>query len=196
MPCDVTTSPDGQLYISCEDGSWMTSSKSGNTPKKKSSAGMNIHRPGCMAVTSLGHVILCNGDQPSLLVYDAISLNQINSIELDKLPELKANNVCSLSGITMDGYGYIYIADTNNNRIIVLNVRYNVICILDTKDWFDAAIKSGDRDDINLPLNGPVGVAIDRNCHLVVLEKRGNVKVFRHMLKQPGGRKALFLCCI
>ncbi len=197
MPCDVTSSPDGELYITCEDGTWMSSNtETEDRPRRRSSTGSNMHRPGCMAVTSHGHVIISDGRHPSLLIYDAASLTQIDTINLDNVPGLKADNVCSLAGIFVDRYSYIYIADTNNNRIIVLNITYDVTCVLDTKDWFDDAVKEGNIKDIQQTMNGPVGVAVDEDCHLVVLEKRGTVKVFRHMLAVPKDRKALFPCCM
>ena len=135
-----------------------------------------------------------------LLDKHTLGLNEIITLTGNDL--LNPENKCTPAGACADDFGFIYVADTNNNRIIVFSEDMDVCAILHTADWFREIRMRKDLEEMRMTLSGPIGVAVNGDGELCVLEQAGRVKVFKHLKQPPGQQHSMTgtsdptLCCL
>ena len=178
--------PKKELYIVTDEGHMLLRQKSETaTEPQTTNPDINMRRPGCMARTANGKIIVCDEDASCMQILNEQTLDLEQTITLSGNDLLDAGNKCTPAGACVDDYGFLYVADTNNNRIIVFDEDMEVRAILHTTDWFREIRMRRDVEEMRLTLSGPVGVVVNMDGELCVLEQAGRVKVFKHFIQAP-----------
>src|SRR5207249_8798617 len=84
------------------------------------------------------------------------------------------------SGVAVDGIGNIYVADTNNNQIVVFDPTGKLLESIGSKKSASDNNTASDKDKSG-ELNHPSGVAVDSIGNIYVADTNNNqVVVFNH----------------
>ena len=128
----------------------------------KSESGKNFFtNPRCVVVNTDGNIIVSDFAKHNIRIFDPEGKFLSSYGSEGKGPE----QLCRPCGVCCDGYGHILIADSNNNRVHVLNARGELRGYLFSEGGVEE----------------PVAVAITKGGELIVGEWEGKVHVARYM---------------
>ncbi|MBE6727864.1 MAG: hypothetical protein E7562_04360 [Ruminococcaceae bacterium] len=88
---------------------------------------------------------------------------------------LGADENSRLNDVTTDEYGNVYILDSGNSKIFVLDSNYNLIYTLQDIIYNDSKLVFTDAQGIFVDKNGVIYIADTENQRVVCMDKNGNV---------------------